>query len=129
MKTQINNLVLGNTHIGIHGRVGSTTEERQRIAESVKRENPEGMIIMFMGRKIELDSISSISGKSRIYSGVFPIDLYRKKWGNFGIPQKEPQAMIIIDDNMKVTVRTNSKFKNSGKHCYQIINESDIMIL
>lgn len=129
MKTQINKLISGTTHLGSHGVAGTDRFERTKIAAQVISENQEHMIIKLKEHEIVLKANWSLSRKSVHYSGSFPLDLYDEMFGKFGIPQNNAVATLIINGDMTINVYTNSKFRNSGKRGYQVISEQDIIII
>lgn len=124
MKTQINTLVNGSQKV-----VGTNREVRAQIAAQVKAENQSSMIIRFREATIELTANWSLSGKSVTYLGTFPESLYREMFGNVGIPRDGAECCIQMNDDMSVWVTTNSKFRNSRKKGYQLMDNSEIEII
>jgi len=121
MKTQINQLVKGDHRTST---AGTKSEIRKATADQVKIENPEIMKVCVRGVELSLKANWSLSRKSVTYFGEIPLSLYSEFFGGFGIPKKEPKAYIQINGDMSVWFSTNSK-----KRMYQIIKESEIVIL
>lgn len=118
MKTQIANLVNGNQL-----QVGTNHAERAAVADKVLSENPSTMTICIRGQVIDLTRSQSLSGKSVCYVGSLPLEVYTSMFGTFGLPKKNPSASIMIDGDLRVTVRTNSR-----KMFFNTINNSEITI-
>ena len=123
MKTQINKLVNGSTHL-CNGISGTKKEDRSAIAKKVRLENPEKMIVVINDETIELTANWSLSGKSVTYSGEVSISNYKSFFGTFGLPKKEPKAYLNISGEMVAELTTNSK-----KIFYNTISNENILIL
>lgn len=123
MKTQINTLVSGSTHLGATGVAGTNSAIRQSIASKVISENKDSLTVIIRGYQIDLTAHWSVSGKTVTYSGNCPLELYNSFFGNFGLPKENPSATVIINMDMTANLQTNSK-----KGFYNKISESEITI-
>ncbi len=119
MKTQISNLVNGNSTTGI---AGTNRIDRSAIAEKVILENQDSLKIQIKGLTFNLTAKWSLSRKTVTYIASITQEQYIKLLGsNYCLSTKNPVASIEVQGDMTVQVQTKTGFN--------YLNESDVTIL